>query len=850
MPDRSPDQTPADDPGSWLRLAMEAGDLGAWDWSIADDVVTWTERLEQIFGLETGSFEGTVGDFLRRVHPSDRPTVEEIIGRTLEGPNDDYAVDFRALLPDGATRWMSTRGRVVRGPDDAPVRMLGVVGDITDRVLIQARSDAQLAITSLLAVADDIVSIGDDLVRVLAEPFGWTQGALWLVEGDRLRWQGGWTVGGPDAFTRATQGTTFERGSGLPGRVWERAEAVLLEDVHADDNFPRARAAAEAGLTTGLAFPLQLGEDVVGVLEFFSPGSPEGLEELGATLEAVGSQIAQFVRRREAERIARERDARRAAILEAASDAIITIDARGYVLDFNPAAERLFGLERERAIGAELAELIVPEALRERHRAGLERFRTTGEAPLVGRALELIGIRAGGEEFPVELMITKVDLGDRVLFKGFLRDITERRRRDEWRDQLLASERRALADAERARARATFLADASIALTSSLSLRRTLAKVAKLAVPRIADRCIVELLEPDGSLRIAAIEPPAPESSVDDPAERRDDPSDADQGVGWVLREGKVRAYPGLPPGLHLEADATRAASSIVAPLIAHGSALGVITLVRFEADHGFDADDMELAGELARRAAVAIDNARLYEERARVARTLQRSLLPAELPQAAGIELRAHYEAAGTAVEVGGDFYDAFEVLGGRWGVVIGDVSGKGVEAAAITGLARHSIRAIASRSADPAAVIRGLNEVLLRAETDRSCTVAYGLIEPRDGGARLRIASAGHPSPRIVRVDARVERAEASGPLLGVMDEIEVPVMEVELAAGELLVLFTDGVTDPRRDPEIDEDAFDEMLLGCAGQSAGDAVAKLAQTLSDPDAPDDVALLVARVG
>ena len=128
--------------------------------------------------------------------------------------------------------------------------------------------------------------------------------------------------------------------------------------------------------------------------------------------------------------------------------------------------------------------------------------------------------------------------------------------------------------------------------------------------------------------------------------------------------------------------------------------------------------------------------------------------------------------------------------------------------------------------------------------------CTVAYGLIEPWDGGARLRIASAGHPSPRIVRRDARVERAEASGPLLGVMDQIEVPVMEVELAAGDLLVLFTDGVTDPRRDPEIDEDAFDELLRACAGERAGDAVEKLAQTLSDPDAPDDVALLIARVG
>jgi serine phosphatase RsbU (regulator of sigma subunit) len=300
---------------------------------------------------------------------------------------------------------------------------------------------------------------------------------------------------------------------------------------------------------------------------------------------------------------------------------------------------------------------------------------------------------------------------------------------------------------------------------------------------------------------------------------------------------------------LELDVDDPAHASSIVAPLIAHGAAGGVITLIRSEAGRRFDADDMELASELARRAAVAIDNARLYEERARVARTLQRSLLPSELPQADQLELRAHYEAAGTAMEVGGDFYDAFEVAGGRWAVVIGDVSGKGVEAAAITGLARHSLRAIAARSADPGVVLRALNEVLLRAETDRMCTVVYGLLEPSDRGIRLQIASAGHPSPRIVRGDARIERAEVSGPLLGVIDEIEIPVMEMEIEHGDLLVLFTDGVTDPRRDPSIDEDAFDELLRACAGGSVDEAVAALADTLSDPDAPDDVALLVARV-
>src|SRR5205814_4021444 len=187
-------------------------------------------------------------------------------------------------------------------------------------------------------------------------------------------------------------------------------------------------------------------------------------------------------------------------------------------------------------------------------------------------------------------------------------------------------------------------------------------------------------------------------------------------------------------------------------------------TMVSGQPTRRYGTHDLEVAEDLARRAGLAADNARLYSERSRVARTLQESLLPPVLPEIPGVELAARYLAAGEGNEVGGDFYDAFDVGYGTWAVVVGDVCGKGADAAAIAGLARHTVRAAALKERRPSRMLSILNDAIF-GDADvgdaRFCTVCAALVRPNRSGARMTLALGGHPPPWIVRADGRVVQA-----------------------------------------------------------------------------------------
>jgi PAS domain S-box-containing protein len=251
-----------------------------------------------------------------------------------------------------------------------------------------------------------------------------------------------------------------------------------------------------------------------------------------------------------------------------------------------------------------------------------------------------------------------------------------------------------------------------------------------------------------------------------------------------------------------------------------------------------------------ARRRAEA-ERERLLAERDHVARTLQRSLLPRELPAIPGVELAARYMAAGTGTEVGGDFYDCFETGNGDWALVIGDVCGKGAEAAALTALARYTVRAAALQSRSPSAILRRLNEALLRDRLDyRFCTVLYVSLIPHERGVSACLTSGGHPLPLVLRAGGAVETAGAPGSLLGIVDPPELAEQRLELEPGDALVLFTDGVT------EADRAAGPERLaaqlaawrdLDTAEIAA--AVEREALDVQGGFARDDVAVVIARV-
>jgi len=292
------------------------------------------------------------------------------------------------------------------------------------------------------------------LLESIVTALGWQFGAVWEEEPAQaafVRCVETWCAEQRlAAFAEFSRGLALAPGYGLPGRVWSTGAPAWIREVKSDSNFPRFQAALESGLRSGFCFPIRTARGVVGAIEFLADDPHEPDEELLATTESLGGQIGQFVERSRAEEAMRVREARHTAILESALDCIITIDDRGRVLEFNSAAEETFGYRAEDVVGHEMAKLIVPPHLRDEHRAGFARYLETEEAHVLGRRLEITGMRADGSEFPVELTITRIRLDGPPVFSGYVRDITDRKRAEE---ELRASRVRLVEaqDAERRR---------------------------------------------------------------------------------------------------------------------------------------------------------------------------------------------------------------------------------------------------------------------------------------------------------------------------------------------------------------------------------------------------------------
>jgi PAS domain S-box-containing protein len=334
---------------------------------------------------------------------------------------------------------------------------------IHERRAAEHRRATDLAATRALAESGSLDEAAPRILQAICESLDWDFGALWTVDRDAriLRCLVTWhRASKPLAlFDAATRSRTFEPGVGLPGRVWTSGAPAWIPDVVADANFPRAPVAAEAGLHGAFGFPIVLDDDTLGVIEFFSRELQRPDPALLDSMRAIGSQIGFFIDRRRAEGAVRASEARKTAIVNAALDAIVVMDHEGRITEFNPGAERIFGHRRADAIGRSLAELVIPPRLRDEHRRGLARYLATGEGPMMGRRIETTAVRADGTEFPVELAVNGVSADGRPVFTGYVRDITERKRAESEREELLARERQARSEAEAAnRAKDQFLA--------------------------------------------------------------------------------------------------------------------------------------------------------------------------------------------------------------------------------------------------------------------------------------------------------------------------------------------------------------------------------------------------------
>jgi serine phosphatase RsbU (regulator of sigma subunit)/PAS domain-containing protein len=416
-----------------------------------------------------------------------------------------------------------------------------------------------------------------------------------------------------------------------------------------------------------------------------------------------------------------------------------------------------------------------------------------------------------------------------------------------------------VSDARRAEHHQRFLAAASKVLSSSLDIDATLERAAAAIVPELADWCCVDVPDDRGRLRRRAIAADPRRSELVDAVHEAFNLA-GDDGPAGALRDGRPRLYADVDDALlrrwapdDTALERLRAAglrSAIVVPLMVGDRPIGAMTLGTDASARVLGPAELELAREVAVRAGVAVENARVHGARAHIAATLQRSLLPPRLPVVPGMTVAARFRAAGEASDVGGDFYDLFSV-DRAWMVVIGDVTGKGPEAASITSLARYTMRTAAVYEDSPSGVLERLNAALV-VDPDRRqiCTVVAARIVPApDGSAVVTVACGGHPAPFRLH-GGRAEPVDACGPLLGAFEGGRWPETVVRLGPGESLVLYTDGVTDTRgAAARFGADRLAAVLAEATGLESDEIANRVdAALVAFEEGPqrDDVALLV----
>lgn len=405
----------------------------------------------------------------------------------------------------------------------------------------------------------------------------------------------------------------------------------------------------------------------------------------------------------------------------------------------------------------------------------------------------------------------------------------------------------------------SFLVEASDLLAGTLERDQTLALMAQMVVPTLASWCAVYTLSDTTSVPGLEFVLHEDEDYIDGLRALLDqsDPPTPEPVAGARVWNGPAEAAKrGVDgAGQPLTARTVEAVSgeTVVLPLIARNRVIGLLALGK-ASDERIRREILELADDLSRRAALALDNSRLYSERTAISQSLQRSLLPPELPRVPGVEVEVIYRAAGSGNEVGGDFYDLFEISEGCWGFAIGDVCGTGPEAAAVTGLARHALRLLAREGLSGPAVLERLNTAILdEGSRSRFLTLLYGEMWPRpDGSAELRVVCAGHPLPLRLRPDGGVKPAAQPQPLLGVLEDLQLYEETVWLAPGDVLLCVTDGVTERREGTRmLGDEGLEDVLGACTGLTAGAVASRVERAVQRfaPEPPsDDMAILSMR--
>jgi PAS domain S-box-containing protein len=471
-----------------------------------------------------------------------------------------------------------------------------------------------------------------------------------------------------------------------------------------------------------------------------------------------------------------------AAVVRGTQDAVLSKDLDAVITSWNPAAERLYGFSAEEVIGRHVS-LLMPEERKHEEREILARVRQGERLD----TYETQRARKDGTRIDVSLTVSPIEdpPGKLIGASVIARDITVERRRRRAQDFLLAASRD---------------------LDASLDPLETARNIVRSAVPELAEVCVIDLCREDGWIgdSVAA-------AGVAGTAERlekirRETPLDPDgeHPVAQVLRQGRPMIWRDLKAPTVIDTvmqneehrrlmeDAGYTSAAVV-PLVARGRALGALSFLHARGDLRYDPDDLEFLADLGDRAALALDNARLYHERDLMARNLQRGLRPPSLAPIAGLEMAVVFEAAGRRVEIGGDFYDVLPSDDGCW-ILIGDVAGKGSAAAAVSVAVRHAVRGLARELNEPEEVLARVNELLLEGSSLNDFATAI-LVRLRFDGAvwKMAAATAGHPPA--VHLTPEGPLLLGGGSVLGAWDKAPAVRQDGVLAQGQTLVLCTDG-------------------------------------------------------
>lgn len=465
------------------------------------------------------------------------------------------------------------------------------------------------------------------------------------------------------------------------------------------------------------------------------------------------------------------------------------------------------------------------------------------------------------------------DKGEVVGMVGVGADITEQHAAHEAAIAAEAATAFAVSAAALAESRLALLGRVSAVVGRSLDVGTTMQQIADIVVEeQLADWCVVQLPGGEHGIDQVALAHRDPEMVAMARRVQEDYPPKLqdDAGLGKVLLTGAPELWPSIPAealvegaedATHLELlESLQMSAAMIIPLAGPHEVLGAMTLIGTQG-RSFDEHDLRVATEVGARAGIALDNARLYADRDTVARALQLSLLPTALPDVPGVDLAALHRPGSPTLGVGGDFYDAFRAGEDGWYLVVGDVCGKGVEAAALTGAVRYAVRTASALRTSPAEILTIVNNTLLREEwSGRFATLVVARLELAGDSMWVTVSSAGHPEPLLRRADATVLGLATAGTIVGAFPEATFEDTSRSLSRGDCLLMYTDGVTEAGAPLDLfGGTRLAEAFSSAASQSGSTIATEVLEAVEaftregrgadePPDQGDDIALLVCR--